>query len=518
MPFIDFNDARANATFYQRNFDVTIIGCGAVGIHLALLFAERKKSVLIIESGQVGEHPEKQALNESLTNRADIKSSVQWGRKRALGGTTIRWGGQALPFQPLDFAARPWLECDGWPIPYEDLATHYRNAERYMGVRTNGYYAEDLKELKLKSPIQSEHLEYHVSKWAPEPNMYKRHENELRTKATVLYNAHCTSIQKDAIGSCRTITVQNFKQGQRELPVNRLIIATGGVESVRLLLANDLSHSKMLGCGFMEHPCMDLGVVTTSKPEILQSHFATRMKRGQKYGIRMSLTPQAQKLHQLTHASASLMFETPEDAFEPLRSLQHFLRKPQFKSLLKITQFVNAFIHAGILYARHGISWRPNAQMRLTVMCEQLASDQSKIELDANHLDPFGIPKMKLNWQIGAQTWNAACFIAKAAKDALESSLPCQVELRPELSSPDLEFDQQIFSSVNHHMGGAVMGHDPQTSVVDVQLRLHDTKNIWVCSAAVFPTGSHSNPTLTALALAGRLVEEINHKSNAILS
>lgn len=518
MPFIDFNDDSLDVKTFQRNFDVTIIGCGAVGIHLALLFAERKKSVLIIESGQVGEHPEKQALNDSLTNRADIKSSVQWGRKRALGGTTIRWGGQALPFQPLDFAARPWLGCNGWPIPYEELETHYRNAERYMGVGTNGYYAEDLKELKLKPPLQSEDLEYHVSKWAPEPNMYKRHKRELQTKATVLYNAHCTSIQKDDNGSCPFITIQNFKQGQCELPINRLIIATGGVESVRLLLANNLSHSKMLGCGFMEHPCMDLGVVTTSKPETLQSHFATRMKRGQKYGIRMSLTPQALKLYQLTHASVSLMFETPEEAFEPLRSLQNFLRKPNLKSVLNIVQHTHAFIRAGIMYARHGISWRPKAQMRLTVMCEQLASDQSRIELDANHLDPFGIPKMKLNWQIGPQTWNAACFIAKATKDALESSFPCQVTLSPELSSFDNGFDQEIFSSVNHHMGGAVMGNDPQNSVVDPQLRLHGATNIWVCSAAVFPTGSHSNPTLTALALGGRLVEEINQTSSAILS
>jgi choline dehydrogenase-like flavoprotein len=58
-------------------------------------------------------------------------------------------------------------------------------------------------------------------------------------------------------------------------------------------------------------------------------------------------------------------------------------------------------------------------------------------------------------------------------------------------------------------MGGARMSADAATGVVDGRLRPWGIPNLYVCSAAVFPTGSHSNPTLTLLALVARLADEL---------
>ena len=49
------------------------------------------------------------------------------------------------------------------------------------------------------------------------------------------------------------------------------------------------------------------------------------------------------------------------------------------------------------------------------------------------------------------------------------------------------------------------MGGTADDSVVDLNLKVWDCTNLYVCSCAVFPTTSHSNPTLTMLALAARL-------------
>ena len=139
-------------------------------------------------------------------------------------------------------------------------------------------------------------------------------------------------------------------------------------------------------------------------------------------------------------------------------------------------------------------------------MCEQLASDGSTLSLDHNHLDQFGFPRLKIQWMISETTWYSAKHLAWAVKRSVENTFDVDVHLRSEFDDKSLAFDSDIFNSVNHHMGGAVMGIDPSSSVVDPSLKLHDVENVWVISAAVFPTSSHSNPTLTALALGGRFV------------
>ncbi len=60
-----------------------------------------------------------------------------------------------------------------------------------------------------------------------------------------------------------------------------------------------------------------------------------------------------------------------------------------------------------------------------------------------------------------------------------------------------------------HAMGGACMGDDPRTSVVDREMRVHGVGNLSVASAAVFPDGSAQLPTLTMMALALRLAERL---------
>jgi choline dehydrogenase-like flavoprotein len=62
----------------------------------------------------------------------------------------------------------------------------------------------------------------------------------------------------------------------------------------------------------------------------------------------------------------------------------------------------------------------------------------------------------------------------------------------------------------NHHMGGMRMAAVASEGVVDTDLRLHGTKNCYVCSGAVFPTSGFSNPTHTVLALAVRLAEHLS--------
>ena len=53
------------------------------------------------------------------------------------------------------------------------------------------------------------------------------------------------------------------------------------------------------------------------------------------------------------------------------------------------------------------------------------------------------------------------------------------------------------------------MGTNPDTSVVDPNLRIHGLRNAFVLGSAVFPTGGAAQPTLTIVALATRLAEHL---------
>jgi len=58
-------------------------------------------------------------------------------------------------------------------------------------------------------------------------------------------------------------------------------------------------------------------------------------------------------------------------------------------------------------------------------------------------------------------------------------------------------------------MGATRMGTSPETGVVDENCRVFGVKNLFIASSSVFPTGGHSNCTLTIVALAFRLADHL---------
>jgi gluconate 2-dehydrogenase alpha chain len=61
----------------------------------------------------------------------------------------------------------------------------------------------------------------------------------------------------------------------------------------------------------------------------------------------------------------------------------------------------------------------------------------------------------------------------------------------------------------SHDLGGCRMGEDTASSVVDPDLRVHDTPGLYVFGGAVFPTCPGVNPTLTMWALCYRAAERL---------
>ena len=69
-----------------------------------------------------------------------------------------------------------------------------------------------------------------------------------------------------------------------------------------------------------------------------------------------------------------------------------------------------------------------------------------------------------------------------------------------------------------HLVGGARMGRDPSTSVVDGFGRTHDIPNLFVCDGSILPTQGSANPGLTIQALAARTADYLISQGNEIFT
>ncbi len=64
--------------------------------------------------------------------------------------------------------------------------------------------------------------------------------------------------------------------------------------------------------------------------------------------------------------------------------------------------------------------------------------------------------------------------------------------------------------STSHHLLGTTRMHDdPRHGVVDRACRVHGSSSVYVAGSSVFTTGGFANPTLTVVALALRLADEL---------
>jgi choline dehydrogenase-like flavoprotein len=503
VPAIDFDK---NPEFPLSGYQVVIVGAGAAGLYLAHKLAPRMR-VLLLESGHYGPDEDRQHLN-FLRYSGKPMVGAEWGRRRAVGGTTTTWGGQSLPFTPIDFEARPWVfGAEGWPIARGDLDEHYRAANRAMGIDELDYEREVFDSLGITPPpFRQDLLHFHVSKWARETRFHRIFARQIETDFTLLFNCHLMRLALQD-GSISGIEVTNFVGAIRLLTAPAVVLAAGALETNRILLNLDAETGMLpacqrgrLGRRFMDHVCIDAGEIEAKRPYNFQRQLNTQ--GGRKYSLRLSLAEPLQRSEELLNASAGIMMVAPDGDYYPYRDYRNFAlfaRRPVRNAL---RTGCAAAATAGAI-VRHGFIYKREARPIISLTCEQEPDDGSRLTLSGER-DKFGILKLDVHWRISPLTWTTIVRLATLIRDEFGRLGFGTVRLRPDLNLTTENW-VELVCDVNHHMGGTPMGRDERDSLVSPELRLHAIRNLFVCSTSVFPTGGHSNPTLTLLALADRL-------------
>jgi choline dehydrogenase-like flavoprotein len=520
---LDLNDPACPA---DLRADVCIIGAGAAGLALAAEFAGSALQVVILESGGWDHEVATQDLYQTIQTGMPFPSA-SGGRFRVLGGTTTRWGGQSLPLTPLDFELRNWVPHSGWPLEWKSLLPFYDRANRFLGVDTCDYHDETAELLGVKRPhMLGGLLDYHYSKWAPQPDLRRVYRGLLEKAQNIRVILHANvrdlKLGGNVVKSTRMSTLDG-KEGT--ILASEFIIATGGLEVPRLLLAsnrqrqNGLGNEQdLVGRFLQEHPAARLGCVKGDQPDRLQSLFNGRRLKGRRYSVRVSLTDQVQAAEGLLNASAGFLFWVPPDrGFGLIRRI--IKREPQaFKETgitkvsKEILSSVPEILKASWLLGTEGRIYTPDATCEVAASFEQEPDPNSRVTL-AEERDALGMPLAKIHWKLTPKTLHTARHFAGLIDRTLGDLGLGRLERSAWLIESSEAGDyQQHFYDQNHHMGTARMSVCSRDGVVDPHLRLHSIPNLHIASSAVFPTGGHSNPTLTLLALTIRLADQLKNR------
>lgn len=503
--------------------DVLVIGSGPVGILLTIALARAGRRVILAECGGRAFEARSQDLN--LATVAGRPHKGVWeGRGRVLGGTSTLWGGQLIPFREIDFKARPWLDLPAWPIGRTDLASHFEQASRMLGLPlVDDDDSVVWQSLGIPRPDFGDELDLVVTKWLKQPNLARHFTSELKTHPNITVLAHACAVGFQNEGA--TVTgVPIRSPGGREavLRCGQIVVANGTIEASRLMLASALRNPELpwagnrwVGLGFQDHLDIAAASVEPIDKRGFDDIFDNIFIKGYKYNPKVMLASAVQEARQVTNVAAGMQFHS--SLSEHLGNIKIFLgalrsgSAPENWRELPRHMIALAKVWWPLVkrYLRDNRMFNPaDGGIRLHVHCEQRPLDTSRVTLDMNHHDANGMPRTRLEWQVdGREIETVALFCEKVAARFAASGL-ARVIVDPDIAARDPAALDRA-QDTNHHCGGLRMAAAPDRGVVDANLKVFGTDNLFVAGAAVFPSSSFANPTFTAMALALRLADHL---------
>lgn len=539
------DDAQSIASGTVLTADVCIIGGGAAGITVALELMASGQQVLILESGGHAEEADTQALYGGETANADMHPPPDKYRYRVLGGSTTIWGGRCIPYDPIDFERRDYLPMSGWPFGYDELAPHYPRANELVEAGKYAYTADEAYGRGSPPMIEGFNstrvTQNTLERFSMPTNFGATYGPTLAaaTNVRVLMHANCTAIRLAPDGTtvhhldCATLAGTTFT-----VTATRYVMATGGLEVPRLLLAsNDVkpkgigNDSDHVGRYLQAHIAGTLGTVAVTKGR--KTHHGYVMTPDGVYARRrFALTEETQRSLKIGNIIARLHFaDLPDPAhrsgilsglylakawipFEYAKRLDNGEQRT-FGLLARhawnvITDPVDTVMFVWNWVTKRTLAKRkfPSVVIRskanrfsLDFHSEQQPNPDSRVTLIADR-DALGVPKIRIDWRYTAWDVETVKVTLRVLKEELERT-GCGTLTYNEAT---LEDEIMRFGAYGgHHIGTARMSADPAEGVVDADCRVHGVDNLFIASSAVFPTSSQANPTLTVVAIAVRL-------------
>lgn len=526
--------------------DVCIVGAGAAGISLALALTGQGLRIVVLESGKLRGHAATQALYAGEVADERLHSPLDKYRQRRMGGSTATWGGRCVPFDPIDFETRSQVPYSGWPISYDDLLPFYPEANALAEAGRFSYEADEA--LGPCAPPMIRGFESalvrtnSLERFSCPTDFGRRYQRRLQVApdVRVLLGANCTAIRLEPSGKhVDELEVRTLAGRQFRVAVRSAVLATGGLETARLLLASrDVAPAgignehDVVGRYYMCHIAGNVGTLTLRGATQDVRHGYEITPDGVYCRRRLAIEASEQQRRGLANAVARLHFPRITDprhrngVLSGLFLSRRLISYEYGKRLNDGTQATPA------LYARHLLNvmadpidtcaflahWIvrrtlatrkfPSVILRnrtnrfsLEIHGEQMPHPDSRVML-TRKMDALGMPQLRVDWRYSPGDIESVKRTLELMAQEFERGGVGRLEIDGDMLEEDL---LRFGAYGGHHIGTARMGTDVRTSVVDADCKVHSVSNLHVAGSAVFPTSSQANPTLTLIALSLRL-------------
>jgi choline dehydrogenase-like flavoprotein len=526
--------------------DIVIVGAGAAGIAMALDMIGSDRTVLVLESGALAPEAATQDLYGGSVADARLHSPPDRYRQRRLGGTTTIWGGRCMPFDPIDFEARDYVPRSGWPIDRSDLDPFYPHANAICEAGAFAYTTETAFGPAARPIVEGfaspDYSTDRLERFSCPTDFAARYGHKLKSakNVQVVMHANLVRIALSQNGTrVEQLTLRTLSGRRLTARSDRYVLATGGLETARLLLANRDRHPTgignehdVVGRYYMCHVAGTIGAIQFDRA-------AGEVHRGYQVspdGVycrqRFALEESAQRREGIGNFVARLHHPRITDPAHRSSILSLlYLAKPlipyEYQQRLHGGEsgssgtwlrhvrnvITDPFEAAG--FAWHMVRDRMLAERKfpsiiinsktnlysLDFHAEQYPNPASRVLLDTA-MDPLGMPRIKIDWRyMPEDVETVSRALAMLARGFVASGIG-RFHYEPTMVETEMT---RYGAYGGHHIGTARMGSDPKGSVVDSNCRMHAVHNLYIAGSAVFPTSSQANPTLTIVALALRL-------------
>lgn len=518
-------------------FDLCIVGAGAVGITIARALSATRHRVCLLESGGLDEEAASQELAKGDSVGVPY-FALDETLFRVFGGSTARWDGWCRPLDPMDFRHRSWVPHSGWPISAAELDDYYRRAQAVCDLPTFRYHPGDWSgEIPplYRPPFVGRTLRTVIWQKASPPTRFGslyRDDIKQATNITAYLHANVVRIRVNRERTLvRELDVATLDGPKFAVRARCYVVATGGIEAPRLLLSSNIGND-LVGRFFMEHPHVSIGRVqldqTTpgARPQVAaidrgwSGALARLALERPKGGIKCAyaLTHDVQEQRQILNLSAHLRgVGQPSDPAaarlasgmrSPLRTLRRMPLRGRYSVPTQLRQFLRS-LPTTLAEGYDRFIRRPR-QLELYCRTEQAPNPDSRVTLSGER-DVFGVPRVKLDWRLAEIDKRTVRESLMLIGDELARTGVGAVEPEPWVLSDDDDWGPSLRGG-HHHMGTTRMSEDPTTGVLDPNCRVHGMDNLYISGPSVFPTGGFSNPLLTAVALALRTADHVKRE------
>jgi choline dehydrogenase-like flavoprotein len=473
----------------------------------------------------------------------------------------------------VDFEARAWIPHSGWPISKADLDPFYENAAAVTHLTSKEWAVEEWQR-RDNSPVLAlgDGFVTRVAQSVPSElrsfGQTYRDDIARADNMTAYLNANAVEVEVDE-GATRATTVRVATLAGKTFSVAAkwFILALGGLENPRLLLASDRhqrtglgNQNGLVGRFFLEHPRFTGGMVLAADSQLRVGFYQPHRVGNAAILGYLALSDALKRAEELVDVQIRIdpIYDAPfaealaSEDVASARALAKIVTRGQRVS--QGQDIGNIGEHVGNV-VRDLMSWRtftiPGAPLPVPYpevvgelmgstsseaqsLIPQLLGDISgsvyrklsgRVPLEALALstrfepvpnrdsrlflirerDALGMRKVQLDWRLSD-------LDRHSVRRTLEI-LAVQMG-RIGLGRLRVLFDEEgpwpdDLAGGWHHMGTTRMSSSAKEGVVDKNCRVHGMSNLYVAGSSVFPTAGSGTPTLTIVALALRLAQHL---------